>query len=187
MAICMATWRHYIKDEDMEGIVTERIAVVTGGGSGIGAAAALALAGEGVDGSSRRTPREAALREVVAAHPGPLVLDPIAADITDEESVRALFATKAVQRHGRFDLLLDNAGIGGPPPGARRDPASRVEGRGRPQPDRGLPLDERKPKGSCRYSSPPGGRIINDGSISAYPRRPRSLAATRLRSTPSPG
>jgi NAD(P)-dependent dehydrogenase (short-subunit alcohol dehydrogenase family) len=88
--------------------VTERIAVVTGGGSGIGAAGATALARDGwrvvIVGR-----REQALAELAATYPD-LPLDPIAADVTAEESVRALFAEVAA-RHQRLDLLFNNAGM----------------------------------------------------------------------------
>jgi NADP-dependent 3-hydroxy acid dehydrogenase YdfG len=83
----------------------ERIAVVTGGGSGIGAAVAHALAGDGwtVVLAGRR--REA-LETVVAGGSGLTgVLDAIPTDVTDEVSVRSLFET-TVQRYGRVDLLL---------------------------------------------------------------------------------
>jgi NAD(P)-dependent dehydrogenase (short-subunit alcohol dehydrogenase family) len=154
--------------------VTERIAVVTGGGTGVGAAVAVALGGDGwtVVVAGRR---EDPLRDLAAAHPE-LSLDPVPADVTDEESVRALFAT-TVQRHRRVDLLFNNAGMGAPP----REPDE-------------IPLDEwqtvvgvnlngaflctREAFGIMRRQDPPGGRIINNGSISAHTPRPRSLAYT---------
>ena len=154
--------------------MTERIAVVTGGGTGVGAAVAAALGGDGwtVVVAGRR---EDPLRDLAAAHPD-LNLDPITADVTDEESVRALFAT-TVQRHGRVDLLFNNAGMGAPP----REPDE-------------IPLEEwravvavnlngaflcsREAFGIMRRQDPPGGRIINNGSISAHTPRPRSLAYT---------
>jgi NAD(P)-dependent dehydrogenase (short-subunit alcohol dehydrogenase family) len=154
--------------------VTERVAIVTGGGSGIGTAAALALAGDGwaVVVAGRR---EGPLHELVAAHPE-LTLDAVPSDVTDEESVRALFAT-TVERHGRLDLLFNNAGMGGPP----RDLDE-------------IPLDEwqavvdlnltgtflctREAFGIMRRQDPSGGRIINNGSISAHSPRPRSVAYT---------
>ncbi len=154
--------------------MTERVAIVTGGGSGIGTAAALALAGDGwaVVVAGRR---EGPLHELVAAHPE-LTLDAVPSDVTDEESVRALFAT-TVERHGRLDLLFNNAGMGGPP----RDLDE-------------IPLDEwqavvdlnltgtflctREAFGIMRRQDPSGGRIINNGSISAHSPRPRSVAYT---------
>jgi NAD(P)-dependent dehydrogenase (short-subunit alcohol dehydrogenase family) len=154
--------------------VTERIAVVTGGGTGVGAAVAVALGGDGwtVVVAGRR---EGPLRDLAAAHPD-LDLDPVPVDVTDEESVRALFAT-TLQRHGRVDLLFNNAGIGAPP----REPDE-------------IPLEEwqavvgvnlngaylctREAFGIMRRQEPSGGRIINTGSISAHTPRPRSLAYT---------
>ena len=92
--------------------MTDKVAVVTGGGSGIGAATAIALARDGwwvvIVGR-----REQALNELADTYPD-LRLVPIAADVTDEASVRALF-TEAVERHGRVDLLFNNAGMGSPP------------------------------------------------------------------------
>ena len=154
--------------------MTKRVAVVTGGGSGIGTAAALALAGDGwtvVVAGRRKGP----LHDLVAAHPD-LTLDAVPSDVTDEASVRALFAT-TVERHGRVDLLFNNAGMGGPP----REPDE-------------IPLDEwqavvdlnltgaflctREAFGIMRRQDPSGGRIINNGSISAHSPRPRSVAYT---------
>jgi NAD(P)-dependent dehydrogenase (short-subunit alcohol dehydrogenase family) len=151
-----------------------KIAVVTGAGSGIGAAAATALASDGwtvVLAGRRRAP----LDELAAAHPQ-LLLDPISTDVTDETSVRNLFEV-AVARHGRVDLLFNNAGMGAPP----REPDE-------------IPLEEwqevvnvnltgaflciREAFGVMRRHQPQGGRIINNGSISAHAPRPRSLAYT---------
>jgi NAD(P)-dependent dehydrogenase (short-subunit alcohol dehydrogenase family) len=151
-----------------------KIAVVTGAGTGIGAAAATALAHDGwtvVLAGRRRAP----LYELAAAHPQ-LLLDPIPTDVTDEASVRNLFEV-AVARHGRVDLLFNNAGMGAPP----RDPDE-------------IPLEEwqevvnvnltgaflciREAFGVMRRHQPQGGRIINNGSISAHAPRPRSLAYT---------
>jgi NAD(P)-dependent dehydrogenase (short-subunit alcohol dehydrogenase family) len=151
-----------------------KIAVVTGAGTGIGAAAATALAHDGwtvVLAGRRRAP----LHELAAAHPQ-LLLDPIPTDVTDEASVRNLFEV-AVARHGRVDLLFNNAGMGAPP----RDPDE-------------IPLEEwqevvnvnltgaflstREAFGVMRRQQPQGGRIINNGSISAHAPRPRSLAYT---------
>ncbi len=154
--------------------MANKIAVVTGGGSGIGAATATALATDGwhvVVAGRRPGP----LDELAAAHPG-LQLDPLPTDVTDEDSVRNLFDSTVV-RHGRVDLLFNNAGMGGPP----RDPDE-------------IPLDEwqaivlvnltgaflctREAFRAMRTQQPQGGRIINNGSISAHAPRPRSIAYT---------
>ena len=153
-----------------------RIAVVTGAGSGIGAAAALALATDGwtVVLAGRRAGNLAAVAEQGAGLPG--ALDPVPADVTDEASVRALFDA-CVERHRRVDLLFNNAGTGAP----ARDPDE-------------LPLAEwqavvavnltgaflctREAFRVMRHQQPRGGRIINNGSISAHAPRPRSIAYT---------
>src|SRR5918995_5590681 len=90
-----------------------RVAVVTGAGSGIGAAVAHALAGQGwvVVLARRRPDAPASVAEPGAELPG--VLDPAPTDVTDKASVRALFA-RSVERHGRVDLLFNNAGTGAP-------------------------------------------------------------------------
>ena len=153
-----------------------RVAVVTGAGSGIGAAVAHALAGEGwtVVLAGRR--RDAL--EQVAARGGepPGVLDPVPADVTDEASVRALF-DRAVERHGRVDLLFNNAGTGAPTreldavPLAEWDAVVAVN-------LTGAFLCTREAFRVMRRQRPRGGRIINNGSISAHAPRPRSVAYT---------
>ena len=149
-----------------------KVAVVTGGGSGIGAAVAAALARDGwsVVLAGRR---RAALEEVAAANPQ-LQLDPVPTDVTDEESVRNLFAVTTT-RHGRVDLLFNNAGMSAP--------AREIDE---------IPLEEwqavvnvnltgaflciREAFRIMRRQQPQGGRIINNGSISAHTPRPRSIA-----------
>jgi NAD(P)-dependent dehydrogenase (short-subunit alcohol dehydrogenase family) len=153
-----------------------RVAVVTGGGRGIGAAVAHALAAEGwtVVVAGRR---RAALEEVVAAGHGlGGGLEAIPTDVTEEASVRSLF-DEAVRRHGRVDLLFNNAGVG----------AAAVD-------IDAIELDEwnkvvavnltgafictREAFRVMRQQRPMGGRIINNGSISAHTPRPRSIAYT---------
>ena len=153
-----------------------RTAVVTGAGSGIGAAVAHALAGEGwtvVLAGRRRD----ALEQVAARGGGlPGVLDPVPADVTDEASVRALF-DRAVERHGRVDLLFNNAGTF--PPARDLDAVPLEEWNAVVAVNlTGAFLCTREAFRVMRGQRPRGGRIINNGSISAHAPRPRSVAYT---------
>jgi NAD(P)-dependent dehydrogenase (short-subunit alcohol dehydrogenase family) len=154
--------------------VTDKVAVVTGGGSGIGAATAIALARDGwwvvIVGR-----REQALNELADTYPD-LRLVPIAADVTDEASVRALFS-ETVNRHGRVDLLFNNAGMGSPPRDLWEVPLDEWQA----VVDLNLTgafLCTREAFAIMRQQDPRGGRIINNGSISAHSPRPRSIAYT---------
>jgi NAD(P)-dependent dehydrogenase (short-subunit alcohol dehydrogenase family) len=152
------------------------VAVITGGGSGIGAAAAHALAGDGwtVVVAGRR--REA-LDAVVAAGAGLAgTLDAIPADVTDEASVRQLF-DRTVELHGRVDLLFNNAGVF--PPAADIDALDLdTWNRAVAVNLTGAFLCTREAFRIMRRQDPRGGRIINNGSVSAYAPRPRSIAYT---------
>jgi NAD(P)-dependent dehydrogenase (short-subunit alcohol dehydrogenase family) len=153
-----------------------RTAVVTGAGSGIGAAVAHALAGEGwtvVLAGRRRD----ALEQVAARGGGlPGVLDPVPADVTDEASVRALF-DQAVERHGRVDLLFNNAGTF--PPARDLDTVPLEEWNAAVAVNlTGAFLCTREAFRVMRGQQPRGGRIINNGSISAHAPRPLSVAYT---------
>ena len=148
-----------------------RTAVVTGAGSGIGAASVRALAADGwsvVLAGRRREP----LEEVAAAVGGLVV----PTDVTDEASVRALF-DRVVDEHGRLDLLVNNAGSSGP---ARDlDEISLQEWQDVVAVNlTGVFLCSREAFRVMRTQSPQGGRIINNGSISAQVPRPLSAAYT---------
>ena len=153
-----------------------KVAVVTGAGSGIGAAVAHALAGDGwvVVLAGRRPDALASVAQQGAGLPG--VLDPVPADVTDEASVRALF-DRAVERHRRVDLLFNNAGTFSPAreldtvPLAEWNAAVAVN-------LTGAFLCTREAFRVMRHQRPRGGRIINNGSISAHAPRPRSVAYT---------
>jgi NAD(P)-dependent dehydrogenase (short-subunit alcohol dehydrogenase family) len=150
----------------------QRVAVVTGGGSGIGAASARGLAEDGwtvvLAGRHRDT------LEAVAA--GTAGLDPVPADVTDEASVRSLFAT-TMDRYGRVDLLFNNAGRSARP--VDLDAHDLVTWNSVVAVNlTGAFLCTREAFGIMRRQDPRGGRIINNGSISAHTPRPRSIAYT---------
>ena len=146
-----------------------RFALVTGAGSGIGRAVARALAREGWT-LALLGRREAPLRETLA--------DGLAlvADVADEAQVDAAFASLRA-RFGRLDLLFNNAGIGAPAvPVDELTPAQW-----RAVVDTNLTgsfLCARAAFALMRTQAPRGGRIINNGSISAYAPRPFSAPYT---------
>ncbi len=148
------------------------VAVVTGGGSGIGAGVALALAAEGwsvVVAGRRRD----ALQAVADQHDRVSVC---VADVTDEQDVRRLFAS-TVDEHGRVDLLFNNAGIGGP--AREMDEIPLAEWTAVVAVNlTGVFLCTREAFRVMRRQQPQGGRIINNGSISAHSPRPKSAAYT---------
>lgn len=156
-------------------MTTPKVAIVTGAGSGIGRASALALLREGyaVVLAGRRAD---ALNETVASAPAGVRSLSVPTDVSDPASVRALFEqTKAA--FGRLDVLFNNAGMSAP----------------------GVPLEEltvekwrqvvdvnlsgvfyctQEAFKLMKSQSPRGGRIINNGSISAHTPRPNSAPYT---------
>jgi NAD(P)-dependent dehydrogenase (short-subunit alcohol dehydrogenase family) len=157
-------------------IDTKKSAIVTGGGSGIGRAVALALAGAGYR-VALAGRRQGVLDEVVA-NAGDLreALLAIATDVTDEASVARLF-DQVRERFGRLDLLFNNAGIGSPPVGLEDLPFATL----RAVIDTNLLgpfLCTQHAIRIMKAQSPRGGRIINNGSISAHAPRPNSAPYT---------
>lgn len=151
-----------------------RVAIVTGGGSGIGAASAVALAQEGwtVVVAGRRVEPLTAL---VAEHPE-LGMDCGVADVTDPTSVHNLFA-RTVNKYGRVDLLFNNAGRGAW--SAEIDELDIKEWKAVVDVNlTGAFLCTKEAFRVMRRQDPPGGRIINNGSISAHVPRPLSVAYT---------
>ena len=152
--------------------MTDKIALVTGAGSGIGRAAALALldAGWRVVLAGRR--REEL--EITAAHaPGRTLVAPT--DITEEAQVDALFAATA-QAFGRLDLLFNNAGASA---GGRLEDLSLEAWRRVVDVNlTGAFLCTRAAFRMMKAQDPRGGRIINNGSISAHAPRPYSVACS---------
>ncbi|WP_211596676.1 SDR family oxidoreductase [Phreatobacter stygius] len=152
----------------------QKIAVVTGAGSGIGRASALALAAAGyaVVAAGRR--KDELDKTVAAAGAGTVVAVPT--DVSDEASVAALF--KAVKdRFGRIDVLFNNAGMGAP--AIPMDQLTVAQWKQVVDVNlTGSFLCAQEAMRLMRVQSPKGGRIINNGSISAYAPRPYSAPYT---------
>ncbi len=152
-----------------------KIAIVTGAGTGVGKAAALALLNDGYSVAlAGRRPEP--LQEVIAQSGAADRAIAVPTDVADPESVKALFAT-VVQKFGRVDVVFNNAGVNAP----------------------GIPLEDltlaqwknvvdinlsgafyciQEAFKVMKSQSPQGGRIINNGSISAHAPRPNSIAYT---------
>ncbi|MFP5071843.1 SDR family oxidoreductase [Pseudonocardia nantongensis] len=148
------------------------VAVVTGAGSGIGGAVARALLDDGwrVALAGRRADR---LDAVATGHADALT---VATDVADPDSVAALFAAVA-DRWGRVDLLVNNAGTFGP--GGTVDEIAVADWSDTVAINlTGSFLCAREAFAAMRRQHPQGGRIINNGSISAHVPRPRSAAYT---------
>jgi len=153
-----------------------KIAIVTGAGSGIGRATALALLGEGYSVVLAGRRREALERTAAeAVEPGTSALV-VPTDVTDSGSVRALFdATK--RAFGRLDLLFNNAGSGAPPVPLE----DLTDDQWRRVVDVNLSgafYCTREAFRLMKGQDPGGGRIINNGSISAHAPRPNSAPYT---------
>ena len=163
---------------DTKKIVTEtnKVALITGAGSGIGKAAALALLADGwhvVLAGRRMQP----LQEVVALSGVPERALVVPADVSQETSVVALFDA-AVQKFGRVDMLFNNAGTSAPP-GVLLEDLTLADWQKVVDINlTGMFLCLRQAFRVMKAQSPVGGRIINNGSISATAPRPNSVAYT---------
>jgi NAD(P)-dependent dehydrogenase (short-subunit alcohol dehydrogenase family) len=155
-------------------MTTKGVAVVTGAGSGLGRHITLALAEAGwqITGTGRHL---ASLEETAALASAGSVF-PVVADVGDADSVAALFAAVA-DRHGRLDLLVNNAGIGGRPGAV--DEVSPEDWQTVVATNLTGPfLCAHHAVRMMKAQDPQGGRIINNGSISATSPRPRSVGYT---------
>ena len=151
-----------------------KIALVTGAGSGIGRACALALheAGFALVLTGRR---QEALEATAANLPvSDVLIHP--ADVSDGDQTQALFAATAA-RFGRLDLLFNNAGTGAPPV-PLEDLSLKAWRRVVDVNLTGAFLCTQGAFRLMKAQDPLGGRIINNGSISAHAPRPRSVAYT---------
>jgi NAD(P)-dependent dehydrogenase (short-subunit alcohol dehydrogenase family) len=153
-----------------------KVAMVTGAGSGIGKASAVALAAAGY--ALVLAGRRQAALDTVAAEiegEGGKALA-VATDVGDPSSVEALFkACKA--EFGRLDVLFNNAGTGSPPVPMDELPIAEWQKVVNANLN-GAFYCTREAFGMMRHQEPQGGRIINNGSISAYVPRPFSAPYT---------
>ena len=152
----------------------QKVALVTGAGSGIGRAVALALAGEGyaVTLAGRRAE---ALEETASLAPGKAMLV-VPTNVADLTSVDAAFA-RTSEKFGQLDLLFNNAGTGAPPVPLENLTLEQWQA----VVDTNLTgpfLCTQAAFRIMKAQSPRGGRIINNGSISAHAPRPNSAPYT---------
>jgi NAD(P)-dependent dehydrogenase (short-subunit alcohol dehydrogenase family) len=155
---------------------TGKVAIVTGAGSGIGRAAALALLREGyaVVLAGRR-PEALSETAAQAGAAGPQILT-VPTDVADPSSVRALFATTK-KTFGRLDLLFNNAGTNAP--GVPLEDLTADQWRRVLDVNlTGAFLCTQEAFRLMKDQTPRGGRIINNGSISAHAPRPNSAPYT---------
>lgn len=152
-----------------------RVALVTGAGSGIGRAASMALAKAGfaVVLAGRRPETLADTAAVIGDTEAVLVH---ATDVTREQAVEGLFAA-AVKRFGRLDVVFNNAGTGAPPVALEEHSLAHWQ-RVVEVNLTGAFLCTRAAFAQFKAQDPRGGRIINNGSISAHVPRPMSIAYT---------
>jgi len=162
------------KDRTMN--ANEKIALVTGAGSGVGRATALALLREGYSVVLAGRRAEALERTVAQAGPHGARALAVPADVSDVASVRGLF-TKTKETFGRLDLLFNNAGTGAP--------AIPLEDLTVEQWRRVLDVNltgtflcTQAAIRLMKEQTPRGGRIINNGSLSAHVPRPHSAPYT---------
>lgn len=152
-----------------------KVAVVTGAGSGIGRAVALALAGAGWSVAlAGRRPEPLAETAALAGPEARMITVP--ADVTRPEDVDALFSSVR-EWAGRLDLLFNNAGTFGP--GGPVEELAYEDWRGVVDVNlTGAFLCAQAAYRQMKEQGPQGGRIINNGSISAHTPRPHSVAYT---------
>jgi NAD(P)-dependent dehydrogenase (short-subunit alcohol dehydrogenase family) len=153
-----------------------KVAIVTGAGTGVGRAVALALLQDGysvVLAGRRQEPLEATAQGITGREPRTLVAP---TDVTDPSSVKHLFArTKEV--FGRLDLLFNNAGIGAP--SVPLEDLTYAQWKAVVETNlSGVFLCTQEAFRLMKSQDPRGGRIINNGSISAHNPRPNSAPYT---------
>jgi NAD(P)-dependent dehydrogenase (short-subunit alcohol dehydrogenase family) len=152
----------------------QKVALVTGAGTGIGKAVALALAKDGY--AVVLAGRRADKLQETAREAGNAKTLSVPTDVSDPESIKALFA-RTKKEFGRLDLLFNNAGIGAPAVPMEELPLETW----RKVVDTNLTgvfVCTQEAVKMMKAQNPKGGRIINNGSISAHTPRPRAAAYT---------
>ena len=172
----MSDFRSMARDSGYTSVPTPRIALVTGAGSGIGRATSLALLQEGYTVVLAGRRPEALQQTVAEAGSAAGRTLAVSTDVTDPTSVSALFE-QTKKTYGRLDLLFNNAGTGAPPVPLedltfeqwRRVVDANLTG---------VFLCTQAAFRIMKEQTPRGGRIINNGSISAHAPRPNSAPYT---------
>ena len=153
-----------------------KVAIITGGGTGIGRSAALGLQGDGWNVVVTGRRKEELEKTVALAVKGGGKMLAVAADVTSQADVKRLFA-ETVKAFGRVDFLFNNAGMGAPAVPMEDLPFETWKA----VVDVNLTacfLCAQEAVRHFKAQSPQGGRIINNGSISAHAPRPNSIAYT---------
>jgi NAD(P)-dependent dehydrogenase (short-subunit alcohol dehydrogenase family) len=153
-----------------------KVALITGGGTGIGRAAALALQGDGWDVvvTGRRKEELDKTAQLAAPEGGKIIGIP--ADVASQDDIKRLFAD-TVRAFGRLDLLFNNAGTGAP--AVPMEELSLAQWQAVVDVNlTGVFLCAQEAVRIMKGQMPQGGRIINNGSISAHAPRPNSIAYT---------
>ncbi|HRK19600.1 MAG TPA: SDR family oxidoreductase [Hyphomicrobiaceae bacterium] len=153
-----------------------KVAVVTGGGTGIGRSAALHLQGAGWNVVVTGRRKEELDKTVAMAKAGGGKMLAVAADVAKEADVKKLFA-ETVKAFSRVDFLFNNAGMGAPAVDMDELPVATWQ----QVVDVNLTGSFLCAQEAIRHfkkQSPQGGRIVNNGSISAHAPRPNSVAYT---------
>jgi NAD(P)-dependent dehydrogenase (short-subunit alcohol dehydrogenase family) len=153
-----------------------KVAIVTGAGTGIGKSAALALLNDGyrvVLAGRRKEPLAQTVKDAGSAGERALA---VPTDVASPESVHALFA-KTKDTYGRLDVLFNNAGIGAPP--VNLEDLTFEQWKAVVDVNlTGMFLCIQEAFRIMKAQEPRGGRIINNGSISAHAPRPNSIPYT---------
>jgi NAD(P)-dependent dehydrogenase (short-subunit alcohol dehydrogenase family) len=153
-----------------------KVALVTGGGTGIGRSAALALQGDGWNVVVVGRRKEELDKTVAMAKSGGGKMLAVAGDVGKAADVKRAFA-ETKKTFGRFDFLFNNAGFGAPPVPMETLPVETWQS----VVDVNLTgsfLCAQEAIRMFKEQKPQGGRIVNNGSISAHTPRPNSVAYT---------